>query len=58
MSLMFFLCGVARVSVSAVFTTIAFVDPAIGIILAGPFGLIVTGTAVDDAWARARRQSR
>ena len=57
-SLVFFVCGVARVAVSAVFTTIAFVDPSTGIILAGPFGLLVTLTAVYDARARHRRKPR
>ena len=55
---MFFLCGVARVAIPVAFTTVAFVDAAIGTILAGPFGLLVVGIALYDARMRHRRRQR
>ncbi len=55
---MFFLCGVARVAIPVAFTTVAFVDAATGIVLAGPFGLLVVATALYDARVRHRRRQR
>ena len=58
MSVMFFLCGVARVAIPVAFTTVAFVDAATGIVLAVPFGLLVVAVALYDARERHRRRDR